>query len=191
MRRIAIALTLAAALGLMACGGGESDAEQIKGVIETASTSEDPADCRRLMTISFLEQVDTGEGEEAVEECEADAEDGEGNPESVEVTRVAVNGAKATAAVAFHGGDFDAQTVKMGLVEEGGGWKLDSIEEFVVFNRSKLLATIGADLVNGGVDPGLATCIVEDLKGFSDSEIEERFLEDFAATVDEIAKLCK
>lgn len=191
MKRIPLpVLAISAALLLVACGGGdESDEDKIVDVIQTSATSTDPADCKELLTIAFLEQVEGAEGQEAIEECEKDAEDEEGNPESVDVTDVEVDGSSATANAAFNGGDFDGQTIVIGLVDEDGDWKLDQIEEFVVFDRDKLLSVLEGGLSEAD-DPELGECVLELLDEYADEELEEAILEGFAEAVEEAVESC-
>ena len=178
-----------AAFALAACGSSESDEDKIVDVIETSSTSSDPADCEELLTIAFLEQVESSEGQEAIESCEEDAEDEEGNPDSVKVSKVEVDGSAASANVAFNGGDLDGQTIAIGLVEADGDWKLDQIEEFVLFDREKLLSVLEEGLSEAG-DSEVAECVFEELDEYSDEELEEAILEGFAGAVEEAAESC-
>jgi len=178
-----------AAFALAACGDSESDEDKLVDVIETSATSTDPADCKELLTVGFLEQVEGSEGQEAIEECEEDAEDEQGNPDSVEVTEVEVDGSAATANAAFEGGDFDGQTINIGLVEQDGDWKLDQIEEFVVFDRQGILASLEEGLEESG-NPELGECVLEELGEYSDEELEEAILEGFAEAVEEAVESC-
>lgn len=193
MKRILLpVLAISAALLLVACGGGdESDEDKIVDVIETSATSTDPADCSELLTIAFLEQVESSEGEEAIEECEETAEDASGNPDSVDVSKVVVNGSSASADTAFNGGNFDGQTINIGLVEEDGEWKLDQIEEFVVFDRTAFLSAIESSLEEADeIDAELGACMLEELDGYSDGELEEAVLEGLSEAFVEIAESC-
>ena len=170
----ALVFLLISAFALAACGSSESDEDKIVSVIETGVVSTDPADCEAKQTVNFMEQGNEGEGEEAVEECEEDAEDETGNPESVEVSEVEVEGSEATADAAIKGGSFDGQTVIFSLAEEEGDWKMNEIEGFAKFDREKLIAGFEEQLAEAeGVEPELAECIVETSEESSDSELEE------------------
>ncbi|HWB68713.1 MAG TPA: hypothetical protein VG518_01925 [Solirubrobacterales bacterium] len=165
---------LLAALALAACGSGESDEEKIVDVIETASTSTDPASCTEFLTQTFVDQVETGEGAAAVKECEEDAADGSGNPDSVDVAEVEVDGSNATADVTFHGGDLGGQALTLALAKEDGDWKLDEIQRFVKFDRAKIDASFEEALESAeGID---TECILEGLSEYSDGELEEAIL---------------
>jgi len=168
------------ALALSACGGGESNEAQIISAIETSATSTDPADCEALATLGFMEQTEFEEGQDAQKACEDEAEDGSNNPDSVTVTNVnvSVNGSSATADAAFDGGNLDQQTVTVGLVEEGGAWKLDELQRFVVFDREPLLESIREDISEeaGGEGEELEVCLVEELEEASDEKFEEAVL---------------
>lgn len=167
--------SIALAVALSACGGSESEEEQIVSAIETLATSTDPADCEALATLNFMEQTEVEEGEDAVQSCEEDAEDGSDNPDSVAVTNVEVDGPNAMADVAFDGGDLDRQTVTIGLVEVDGSWKLDQLERFVVFDRETLLGNFREEISEeaSAEEKEVANCLIEELEGSSDEEIEE------------------
>jgi hypothetical protein len=176
-RLVPTLLFLALALTIAACGSSESDEDKIVDVVETSATSTDPADCKALLTVSFLEQVEGAKGQEAVKGCEEDAEDEEGNPDSVDVSKVKVDGSDATADVAFVGGDLDGQKVTIALVEEDGDWKLDQIERFIDFDADSLLGALREGFEEGeGEELELGECLVESLEEASDSELEELVL---------------
>jgi ABC-type glycerol-3-phosphate transport system substrate-binding protein len=167
-----------AALALTACGSSESDEDKIVNVIETGSTSTDPADCEALQTLNFMEQGNEGEGKEAVKECEEDATDETGNPDSVDVSEVEIEGSEASAVVAVNGGSFDGQVLAFNLVEEEGGWKLNEIEAFVTLDREKLIAAFEEGLAEAEppVEEELAACVIEGTEEISNSELEELVL---------------
>lgn len=167
---------LALVFGLAACGGSsESDEDKVVDVIETAVTSTDPADCKELATQSFLEQTELEQGAAAVESCEESAEDTENDPESVDVSKVEVDGSAATADVAFTGGSFDGQTLSVAVVEEEGDWKMDEIAGFVEFDQEKLAETFEEGLQSGDdpLDPQLASCFAEVIRDVPKAEAEE------------------
>lgn len=134
---------LAAVLVLAGCGGSGDDGTtgttggeeaQITSAISTSVTSTDPADCVRLETQRFVEQIHFTQGASAVKACQQDAPDTSDDPDSVDVTDIQVNGANATANVAFHGGGFDGSTLTMALVKDGDQWKLDQITAVPTFD---------------------------------------------------------
>jgi ABC-type glycerol-3-phosphate transport system substrate-binding protein len=179
-----------AALALAACGSGESDEDKIVNAIETSSTSTDPADCKALLTVAFMEQTNSGEGKEAVEECEEDANDTSGNPDSVEVSEVEVQGSEATADATFNGGNFDGQTLILNLKEEDGDWKLNEIEGFEGLDREKLIGALESNFEESEeVEPELAECVIEGFEEESDSELEETILSG-SEGVEEVAEEC-
>lgn len=166
---------LALALGLAACGGSdESDEDKIVDVIETSVASNDPADCEKYSTQAFLEQTEQSEGKEAVENCEESAKDTEDDPDSVEVSKVEVDGSSGTADAAFVGGGFDGQTLTVALVEEDGDWKLDEITRFAKLDKDQL-ATSFEEAFEGEeeFDPQVASCFGEVLRELPDSQVEE------------------
>jgi len=193
MRRLAFpALLLASVFALAACGGGESDEEQISGAVATLATNTDPANCEALATLAFLEQVEQEEGKAAIAECEEDAKDPSNDADSVDVTNVEVDGSNATASAAFHGGSLDGQTLNIALVEEDGNWKLDELQGFAKFNRRPLLDGLRKTLNESadeleGIDP---ECMIEGFEEFSDAELEEVILSDPTNAFIEVAEAC-
>jgi hypothetical protein len=136
---LAVAATVAAAFALAACGGGDggssgSDESQITTVLRTYATSSDPTDCTRLETQAFLEQIHFTRGPVALKACVVDAPDTSDDPDSVDVTNVQVDGDKATADVAFHGGGFDGSTLALALVKDGDQWKVDKVDDIPHFD---------------------------------------------------------
>jgi hypothetical protein len=174
---LVIALAFAA-LAVAGCGGSsESDEDKIVSVVETSALSTDPADCKATQTVAFMEQANEGEGKKAVEECEENADDTSGTPDSVVVSKVDVADSAATADVAFTGGSFDGQTVVLGLVEEGGDWKLDEIKSFAKLDREKLIGAFETSIEETEeLAPELGECLVEGFEAASDSELEDAIL---------------
>jgi hypothetical protein len=192
--RLLVPLTLLAlALGLGACGGGESDEDQVVDVIESAAASTDPADCTALTTQAFMEQAEFSKGAEAVKSCEENAKDDSDDPESVEVSEVEVDGSDATAVVAFTGGTFDGQTLSVGLVQEDGDWKLDELTEFVEFDQDQLGDSFEKELQEGddSLESALAECFAEAVREISESEAEEIMLGGSQKPIVEIIEGCQ
>ena len=145
---------LALPLTIAACGGdddgGGNDEEEITEVIETAATSTDPADCTELQTQAFLDQTEVADGEEAVAECEESAEDPSGNPDSVEVTDVSVDGDEATASMTPTGSSLDGQTLEVALVKEDDQWKLDEFVDIPEFDAEAYVTNLAAEIDESG-----------------------------------------
>jgi hypothetical protein len=148
---VPLALLAAAPFLLAACGGDDSsqDEDDITAAIEQAGTSDEASKCTELQTQAFTEQTEFASGEEAITTCEENAGDGDVAGESVEVSNVEVDGDTATAEADFSGGGLDGQTLTISLVKEGDQWKLDSLDEFVDFDKdsfaSGLLEGASAD----------------------------------------------
>jgi ABC-type glycerol-3-phosphate transport system substrate-binding protein len=182
------------ALALAACGGGgESDEDKITTTIENAATSTDPAVCDETQTLAFMEQTSGGSsGKEAEKECEEEAKSGEGQPDSVSVTKVEVDGENATANAAFKGGIFDAQTLELALVEEDGDWKLDELTGFAKFDAESLVKAFAEQIEEEPeLDPETAGCFVEGIEELSDSELESVIVENNTEAFGEIAEGCE
>jgi hypothetical protein len=165
---------LAAALALAGCGGsggssttataGGTDQAQVSDAIRTSVTSSDPADCTRLETQRFIEQIHFTKGQEALRACERDAPDTSDDPDSVDVTDVQVNGSSATANAAFHGGGFDGSTLSLALVKDGEQWKLDQITAVPTFDLQAFSKAFTQRLGSNQNVPAAATaCITKAL----------------------------
>lgn len=183
---------LALALGLTACGGGESEEDKIVEVIETSAVSTDPADCEALATQAFLEQTQFSQGEEAVGSCEESAEETEDNPDSVEVSEVEIDGSDATAEAAFVGGNFDGQTFTAALVEVDGDWKLDELTGFAEFDQEALATSLEEGLQAGddAVDPELAECFGETVREVPRAQAEDLIIGGSSQPIVEIVEGC-
>jgi hypothetical protein len=136
-RNLPLTTLIALALPLAACGGGESDEDRIAEVIRISATTEDPANCTRLVTQRFLEQTEFAKGAEAVESCEE--RDPSATARSVAVANVHVQGDRASADARFEGSAFDGQTLAVSLVRRGEQWKLDRVIGFRGFRQGAFM----------------------------------------------------
>jgi copper chaperone CopZ len=180
-------------IGLAACGGGESEEDKVVEAVETSATSTDPADCKRLATVNFLEETQISEGVDAARNCEEEVEEGETRPESVDVANVKIQGSKATADVAFDGGTFDGQTLAIALVEESGNWKLDRIEGFANFDQAEFARNFRKSLESGPtpIAPGPAACVGRVLAEIPQSKVEKRIFTGEAVAVEKMLLRCE
>ncbi len=186
-------LLLALALGLAACGGGgESDEDKIATAIENAATSNDPAVCGETQTLAFMEQTAGSSGKEAEKECEEEAKSGEGQPDSVKVSKIEVDGDNATANAEFNGGFLGGQTPEVALVEEDGDWKLNEVTGFAKFDPETLIKAFAEQIEEEPeIQPEMASCMIEGLEGLPNSELESIFVENNTEVFGEIAEGCK
>jgi ABC-type glycerol-3-phosphate transport system substrate-binding protein len=183
---------LAFALGLAACGGGESEEDKIASTIESAATSTDPAVCDETQTIAFMEQTTGESGKAAEKECEKEAEAGTNQPDSVSVTKVEADGENATANAEFKGGNLGGQTLELTLVEEGGGWKLDELTGFAKFDPAPIVKQLDEQLQkNQEIDPETGSCVVAGVKELPSSALEAMLLENNSEAIVEIAEGCE
>ena len=188
-----ISALLVSALALAACGGsGSSDEDQIEAAIETSATASDPVNCTKLETLAFSEQSSGESGKAAIEKCEEEAKDPEGKAETVAVSEVEVDGAKATANAAVTGGSLEGQTVSIALVEEDGEWKLDQITGFVKLDQKQLAKVFAEQLEKGEeATPEVTACIVGGIEGAPREEAEEFVLDPTSQALGELAESCE
>lgn len=186
----ALVVALAGALG--ACGGGESDEDQITEVIETAVVSSDPADCTGLLSQRFVEQTTFEQGSAAIESCEKDAPDTSDNPKSVEVSNVQVEGETATAAVALTGGTFGGQTLELRLTRKGEDWKIDEIADISDFDLDAFAQSFEEELSSGEdpLTPKQAGCVGDQLAQGDPEKVKEVVLGGEAAPLVALIELC-
>jgi hypothetical protein len=191
---VPLALLVLAALTLAACGGGggSGDEDKITETIEAAATTSDPTNCTELETLSFVEQNSEEKGKSAIKSCEEEAEAGEEQAEGVTVSDVSVNGSKATANAKFEGGGLGAQTLELGLVEEGGTWKLDHVEGFADYDGKALGEEFEKQFEESSeeISPEQASCISEKVAKASKAQAEELFLSGSPEAIVELAEGC-
>ena len=179
-RPLAPLVLLAAAPFLLAgCGGDDSsqDEDDITAAIEQAGTTDAAENCTEVQTQAFTEQTEFSSGETAITTCKESAGDGEVAGDSVEVSNIEVDGDSATAEAAFTGGGLDGQTLAISLVKEGDQWKLDSLDEFVVFDK----ASFAAGLIEGASSDGETAqqqldCIEQAVNDTPDEELQTIYL---------------
>ena len=188
-----LGVAILSALALVACGGGSDSAEdQIEAAIETSATASDPANCTELETVRFVEQSSGESGKGAVAKCEENAKDPEGKAEAVAVSKIEVDGSKATANAAITGGNFRGQTISIDLVEEDGQWKLDQIAGFVELDQAQLAKVFEEQLEeNKEVAASTTTCIVEGVEEAPQAEAEEFVLDQTNKALNELAESCE
>ena len=188
---VPLALLVAAALTLAACGGGSSDEDQITKAIETATTTSDPSNCTAVQTQRYVEQSTTEKGKAALKTCEKEAEADETTSESVNVGNISTDGDKATAEGEFEGGALDSQAVEFALVEEDGEWKLDYVEGFAKYNGKafgKAFQTRFEEL--GELDSAQSECIGDKIAALSKAEAESVVFGGSAEPIIELAQSC-
>ena len=172
-------ICLALPLILAACGdddddgGGGGDEDAITQAVEASATSTDPADCSKYQTETFASQLElTFDDQTGIESCEENADDPAGDPDSVDVADVAVDGDTATASATFNGGAFDGTVFSVSLVKEGDQWKLDSLDDVTEINlesfRSALDESLAAD---PNVSPEAAQCVNDQVATLTEDQI--------------------
>lgn len=192
-RALAALVLLILALGFVACGGGsgESDEEKVEAVIKTALTSTDPSACGESRTMDFMEETAEATGAKAERECEEDVASRENLPSSVKVSKIEVEGGKATAEVHFEGGDPDGLVVNVALVEEDGNWKIDDFTDLAGLDRKRFTARIERAFKQEGLGRPEVRCLVAALDKLPEDEFEEVALGGDEEVITEISGRCE
>jgi hypothetical protein len=181
---------LIAVFALAACGSGGDETGEVEEVIETSATTTDPADCEKLQTQQFMEQISRESGEEAVHSCEADAEHDEG-VDGAKVSTVEVDDSNATAEVALTGGGLDGQTVEVALVKDGDQWKMDEVVKFTDFDHEHLVEGLERELSDSSEgEAKFASCFVEAFRQASEAEVEELIFGKSSQALEEVFEGC-
>lgn len=172
-----LALLAAAPFLLAACGSDDSsqDEDDITAAIERAGTTEDASNCTEVQTQAFTEQTEFATGEEAIQTCE---ESSDVAGESVEVSSIEVDGDTATAEAAFEGGGgLEGQTLSISLVKEDDRWKLDSLAEFVEFDKESFASGLleGAS-EDGDVPQSVLDCVEQAVSDTPDEDLQDIYL---------------
>lgn len=177
---ILAAVAVAATLTLAACGGddddGGGDEADITEAIEQAATDDDAANCTEVQTQAFTEQTEFATGEEAITTCEESAGDGDVAGDSVAIENIEVDGDTGTAEVAFTGGGLDGQTLAVSVVKEEDQWKMDSLDEFVVFDKATFATALTDGADDGETPPEVLTCVEEAVAATPDDQVQTAFL---------------
>jgi hypothetical protein len=181
---------LVVALALGACGGSADETGEVEEVIEASATTTDPADCKKLQTQQFMEQISRESGQAAVESCEADAEDDEGVSDAT-VSTVEVDGSNATAETALEGGGLDGQTIEVALLKDGDQWKMNEVVKFTDFDHAHLVQGLEEELADTDESEAkFASCFVEAFKRASEDEVEELIFGKSPQALEEVFEGC-
>lgn len=186
------------ALALAGCGDADEstsvEAPSVQETIVTAAQSDDPADCLRLSTLAFLEQSSKVEDEAAVAVCEEVAVDpGVEDPKEVIVSDVEIDGSAATATVRFVGGGYDGQTVRFGLVQRDGIWKLDELLGFIELDAESLIVEFGREGLRRATSPAdvqLFACMIDLLQQMDTEEVEAFFVDSGPDQLQDMVRSC-
>jgi len=181
-------LVLALALG--ACGSSGDETSEVEDVIVASATTTDPADCKKLQTQQFMEQISRESGDAAVESCESDAEDDEGVSDAT-VAEVEIDGSDATAETTLTGGGLDGQTVEVALIKDGDQWKMDEVVKFTEFDHAHLVEGLEKELADTDKSEAkFASCFIEAFKQASEDEVETLIFGKSPQALEEVFELC-
>jgi hypothetical protein len=191
------ALALLSALLLVACGGDEGasgdDAAAVREDVRRALTSTDTDDCRPTThaTQRWVDQETysipqlAGQMERL---CRADVESYAAD--AVEVSRVKVDGGRATARVVARGGTYGFGDLDVALAKDRS-WKLDELTG-VDIDRAKFdkIQVQFANIGEGRTSKPQTACAIRRLARFSDRELEQAVLKSDVALVLDPVLVC-
>jgi hypothetical protein len=105
---------------------------------------------------------------------------------------VAVNGSQAEAEFTPDGGEADGQGLTVRLIQDDGDWKLDRITD-VDLDRDRFEAALRHGLTRppDALSEGRADCVIKNLEGVSDPEIERAIVEADPTVFTEPVVLCE
>lgn len=192
MRQRLLILTclLIAVFAFAACGSSSDETSEVEDVIVTSATTTDPADCEKLQTQQFMEQISRESGDSAIKSCEADAKDDEG-VDGAEVSAVEVDGSNATAETTLAGGGLDGQTVEVALVKDGDQWKMDEVVKFTNFDHEHLVEDLEKELSDTNKSEAkFASCFVDAFRRAPEAEVEELIFGKSPQALEEVFELC-
>jgi hypothetical protein len=135
-----------------------------------------PTNCTELETAHFVQQVYFGlNTENSIAICRL------ASPalaaDSVRVTRLEVKANKATAEVAVEGAVYDGQVLAVGLIKEGGQWKLDSIDRFIGFDADHFAAAFAKTHHEAGdLGQEQVGCVAKSLESVPANELKAAML---------------
>ena len=165
------------------------DEREIERTIEAVATDADPGYCDTLLTQRYLVQTTGARPPFADEVCESDAEDAS-RVRSVDTGEIAIDGARATAAVEYRGGSFDGSRLVMQLIEDGDTWKLNRIVAFRRFDRRRFDRAYRRSFLEFGSPVAGADCALARARRLSDAEIERAALRDLPRVFTPIFVAC-
>ncbi len=116
---------------LVACGGGQSDEDQIKDVVDRIESAREPADikaeCEELLTPAFVKEV-YGDLENCSKKPFNDEEEYD-DPGETTVASVEVDDPNASVKIDTVGGDTDGVDGTWTMKNVDGDWRLDHLED--------------------------------------------------------------
>jgi hypothetical protein len=172
--RVLVLIPWLAVAVLAGCGGdgsdngGGDDEQEIRTVIRSSLTTENPrGDCRRWLSDSLI-RLTYGTRQRCVR---VQRDDDEQPAKAVEFASVEVSENAATAEIDVRGGDSDGAKGELELVREDGAWRIDEIS--IPLLRSLVEAGLRSGNNVENLPPGALECVGRELSGLPDDELRE------------------
>ena len=147
----------------------------VRQLVITAMTTSDPADCTRLYTQAFLEQITGKTGSEAVEECSDDSDD-DSVADSVNIKSLVSTGSGYQAVVDIEGGDMAGSLFTMTITRGSGTWRIDRLVD-VDLDMDQQAKIAGDELREEGFGSADVECFVGVVKKSDEAAYEQALLE--------------
>lgn len=161
----------AAAPAAHAGGSGEA---AVRSVVTEAMTSNRAADCTRLYTQGFLEQLSGEIGAAAVAECRENA-DGDADAESVQFRRIEPKAGSYEVAITLVGGEMAGSDLGF-VVAHRGAWKIDRMLA-VDIDMDQLASAAADQAIEEGAEESSAQCLAEHVAAADEAAYERAMLE--------------
>jgi hypothetical protein len=165
------AVTVAVGLLLAGCQTQAPQPEDPGAVLTRLATQPDPRSCGQDYTAAGREAM---LGSDDVARCEATAKRSE-PATSVDVTEVEVEGTRASARVAFEGGDSAGTAVTVDLVLDADRWRVDGQRDLEVVDRAAYEVAFQAAVGEAAAEVLPAAnvpCVQDRFAARTDDEIE-------------------
>ena len=148
------------------------DAAQIRAVVTKSFKTRDPADCARLTTQRFLEQITFERGISALTTCRENTKSSD-PARSVAVSNLTIDGDAARVRAIPRGGDGAGQTATYALVRRLGNWKIDRMTALDI-DRPVFDAATRRSMQRepDALTAQQAECVITKLRSVSDDALE-------------------
>lgn len=147
---------------------------QIEHAIDALYRGDEPSVCVEFATQSFLEASSGERGTGALVACVDQLERGL-RPESLEVSEIHVHGSEASAKLSTKFEERADEALILGLVTEGGHWKVDQVLRLIAFDRLGFARGVLEGFTKRGirVNQAVSACVLEKARRIPLRQLED------------------